>query len=491
MARINQGFLGDASGKLGNVVFAKWRDIQTARLYQPNINDANSPAQRNQRTKMLNILRFLKPLNKNFIKFYNSAFAKGSTPWAKAIKDNKDIFTNDGCFTPENFALGVSDFNSPSILEAIYDPFIDAVIIKYNNQKDSSENQKFPYTANSALLMHKPIDGIFSFNTQNLINFQPENVFCSKIVDVNLVNNFQNFCQYAFLWSINYPNYDTDSIIRPVHNLSAAAFIQPIPIFKGFNNDIKENLFPSDAINWEYQFNDPDWQITAYFDPKKYQIKDYSDLTIFIFSLAFVNGKFDYSDPMEWNLSENPLTFDIGPDGLQGSVMLLFTVVDADGKQISAFNRFYVDTGTDNITRPLFHQLFLSDYIHPSAFQLSDNMVGFVANVDELFPEFIEQYKQGLIKHNEKPYPPKNAILNISSNNFGSVTVINHHSYIEHQYHFYAGDTAIITLIPNENCSFLMWTGSDANNITMISELQYSIKMDSDKNLIANFDQKR
>lgn len=134
--------------------------------------------------------------------------------------------------------------------------------------------------------------------------------------------------------------------------------------------------------------------------------------------------------------------------------MLLFTVVDADGKQISAFNRFYVDTGTDNITRPLFHQLFLSDYIHPSAFQLSDNMVGFVANVDELFPEFIEQYKQGLIKHNEKPYPPKNAILNISSNNFGSVTVINHHSYIEHQYHFYAGDTAIITLIPNENCSF-------------------------------------
>lgn len=36
-----------------------------------------------------------------------------------------------------------------------------------------------------------------------------------------------------------------------------------------------------------------------------------------------------------------------------------------------------------------------------------------------------------------------------------------------------------------------MCTGSDANNITMISELQYSIKMDSDKNLIANFDQKR
>jgi hypothetical protein len=45
MARLSNGFLGTASGKIGNVVFSKWRRIDTARQYQPDIQDANSPAQ--------------------------------------------------------------------------------------------------------------------------------------------------------------------------------------------------------------------------------------------------------------------------------------------------------------------------------------------------------------------------------------------------------------------------------------------------------------
>ncbi len=44
MAKLSNGFLGDASGKLGNVVFSRWKRINTARAYQGNISDANSPA---------------------------------------------------------------------------------------------------------------------------------------------------------------------------------------------------------------------------------------------------------------------------------------------------------------------------------------------------------------------------------------------------------------------------------------------------------------
>jgi hypothetical protein len=42
MARLKNGFLGNASGKLGNVVFAKWRDLFTVRSYQPDISDAKT-----------------------------------------------------------------------------------------------------------------------------------------------------------------------------------------------------------------------------------------------------------------------------------------------------------------------------------------------------------------------------------------------------------------------------------------------------------------
>ena len=70
MARIKQGFLGNASGKLGNIVFSRWRNLETARQYQPDIQDANSPEQQKQRSRMVNLLQFLKPLNKTFIKFF-------------------------------------------------------------------------------------------------------------------------------------------------------------------------------------------------------------------------------------------------------------------------------------------------------------------------------------------------------------------------------------------------------------------------------------
>ena len=88
MARLSNGFLGNASGKIGNVVFARWRNIFTARQYQPEIQDANTPAQQLQRTRMMALLQFLKPLNKSFIRRFNAALDKNSTPWAVAIKAN-------------------------------------------------------------------------------------------------------------------------------------------------------------------------------------------------------------------------------------------------------------------------------------------------------------------------------------------------------------------------------------------------------------------
>ena len=114
MARLNNGFLGNASGKIGNVVFAKWRKIFTARQYQPEVKDANSPEQQKQRSRMVALLEFLKPINKTFIRFYNAPFSKNSTPWGKAIKDNMQGVSPDGCFNFNNLQLGEPRFPAPT-----------------------------------------------------------------------------------------------------------------------------------------------------------------------------------------------------------------------------------------------------------------------------------------------------------------------------------------------------------------------------------------
>ena len=132
MARIKQGFLGNASGKLGNVVFSKWRDLQTARQYQPDVKDANSPSQQIQRSRMISLLQFLKPLNNNFIKFFNAPEAKGTTAWAKAIKDNMPAVGSDGYIIPKDFKLGNPNHPPFDITNIIYDPFIDCCSFSYN-----------------------------------------------------------------------------------------------------------------------------------------------------------------------------------------------------------------------------------------------------------------------------------------------------------------------------------------------------------------------
>ena len=42
MAKVMNGFLGDAIGKLGNVVFRKWNSMITASQYQPNVKNPNT-----------------------------------------------------------------------------------------------------------------------------------------------------------------------------------------------------------------------------------------------------------------------------------------------------------------------------------------------------------------------------------------------------------------------------------------------------------------
>ena len=61
MATVKNGFLGDAIGKLGNVVFRKWNSLITASKYQPMVNNPNSSAQQLQRLRIKNLALSLQP----------------------------------------------------------------------------------------------------------------------------------------------------------------------------------------------------------------------------------------------------------------------------------------------------------------------------------------------------------------------------------------------------------------------------------------------
>jgi len=101
MARLSNGFLGNASGKIGNVVFARWRNIFTARQYQPDIEDAKTPAQLKQRSRMVALLQFLKPLNKSF----HQAFQCIPRQELNALGcGNQSQY--EGCFARCMYALG-------------------------------------------------------------------------------------------------------------------------------------------------------------------------------------------------------------------------------------------------------------------------------------------------------------------------------------------------------------------------------------------------
>ncbi|HPG73585.1 MAG TPA: DUF6266 family protein, partial [Bacteroidales bacterium] len=155
MARLSNGFLGNASGKIGNVVFARWRNIFTARQYQPDIQDANTPAQQTQRTRMMALLQFLKPLNKSFIRLFNAALDRNSTPWAVAIKANMKGVFPDACMPMQNLTLGNPTIPAVKLLKADYNPFINQVVLNYTSGANYPVPKSMPLVLASVLGKYK------------------------------------------------------------------------------------------------------------------------------------------------------------------------------------------------------------------------------------------------------------------------------------------------------------------------------------------------
>lgn len=62
MAIITQGILGGISGKIGNVIGGSWKGIDYLRIMPASVANPKTPAQMDQRSKFITVIKFLQPM---------------------------------------------------------------------------------------------------------------------------------------------------------------------------------------------------------------------------------------------------------------------------------------------------------------------------------------------------------------------------------------------------------------------------------------------
>jgi len=100
---MNQGILGQLSGKIGNVVGSSWKGIPVLKIYQPNVANPNTAGQQAQRLKfsaavavaLANLTLLIQP-------FWGKVFNYMSG-FNAFIKVNISAFDSLGVFIPANF----------------------------------------------------------------------------------------------------------------------------------------------------------------------------------------------------------------------------------------------------------------------------------------------------------------------------------------------------------------------------------------------------
>ena len=488
MARLSNGFLGNASGKIGNVVFARWRNIFTARQYQPDIEDAKTPAQLKQRSRMVALLQFLKPLNKSFIKRFNASLDKNSTPWAVAIKANMKAVSPDACMHLEDLSLGAPSVPAVKMLSAAYNPFINQMLLTYTSGQNYPIPKSMPLVLASVLGKYKSQGDSHAFDTRNLITEQPAGSFFSPFSDGFKYDNYDNFWDVGLLWL---SLFEAEKAAAPMNlndNLAAPVSFSPEPLIEYFNNDYSEDLIPIEAISWEFSDMPGEDVLVFTIDLEKTLITDPEDAAIGMVLVSLNTEKVEYIKPDAWQLVDASFTVTVGDTKALGSFIVLYGVVNKDLEQISRFNRFYVNKNIDGLELPLFQQLFDTGYTHPLSFILPGNTCGFCGSLDELFYDFVSFWERLYHKDDPPPEPPTVYKLSLTLVGPGDVIVEGCEYIDESFYYFNDGESAQLTIQPDDEAHFLKWQGPDAVDVTLKETGVYYLLMSKDRDITAAFE---
>ncbi len=413
MAKLSNGFLGDASGKLGNVVFSKWKRINTARSYQGKISDANSPAQKTQRLRMSALQSFLSPLNNNFIKFFNSKFVVNSTPWAKAIKDNMPAVDELGNIDLTKITFGNNKLPPVKILNSDYDPFIDCLTIKYDNPDFITSNSSFPLIACSMLGMSKEYDQPHSFNLDNMLKYMPGSYFYCEYEDQGGTTVFTNYFDRGQFWLIPLSDYRWDEMYQSIPENTVPVSFVPISQVRGFNKKFDYNPIPFDILDISYEKPDSTTNLVINIDKKLIPEEITDDYSIALqVRLILREGYIDF-EMTNLKISELPYTTTIPNKYNVVGLIVLYTVLNEDDQQISCFNTKYFGYDPNENFTPYFVALHMCYGACALSFKLQSNYTGIYGKLDELVSDFISAYESGIVTGNPETIEYKDFSVNI------------------------------------------------------------------------------
>jgi hypothetical protein len=483
MAILSQGFLGEAIGKLGNVVMARWRRKNIVKAYQPDPHDPQTPAQLVQRLRMKALLEILRPLNDTFIQIYNEPLSVGSTPWAIAIHQNMPAVDPTGSFDFSKFILGKSSAPALNVLNPVYDPFMDQLSADYNTGVYYLPNDDLHFIILSLIGSKSTL--LLDYDLRHPAIYLPSGrVWCEVWFNdddsfaydngwvINLMGHFMG------AWKLGGPDQDPKII-----DFGTWSMFNPVPVIPGWNLDITPDLLPLTALSYAYIDVGNKKALEFTYDPDKCSLKQGDGNTIEVRIKSLWDQSHGAVNQYDWPTDQLSYTTIQDVDAFPAPYMIIWRVLDVNHNQVAKWSKFYLG------------QIFWNGYMKPdeayfksclscaASFHLAFKKCGFTGSFVTLFDYFIKLFEQGEISPGHHPEPPPPEILHcfsLTQGIHGSVEVSQYTRKEGEFYYFPEGFPAQILVIPDQGYEFDQWLGPDATSIHQIDQTHFDLVMSKD-----------
>ncbi|MDD4214831.1 MAG: hypothetical protein PHR81_08485 [Bacteroidales bacterium] len=387
MATVKNGFLGDAIGKLGNVVFRKWNSLITVSKYQPMVKNPNTLAQQLQRQKIKNLSLALQPFKDNVIPLNFKNRNGRSTAWAEAIKANYPMVDESGKIIFQNMILSGGSMLPPLIVKFEYNPFIDMFYIEFStvNMGDIDFN-RIRLTAVGRLIFDN------SFNTSNICKLPFKNRFSTYINEMSFPDWPLNF-DFDNAWSegMLFYNIINDSS-RDVRAYNPANIINSPSAGAYFNTDFKFDNFDfnvTDRIIMPENIHATTYQVATGWC-LKISIDDYTkfpelnpDDVIHVIPWILVSNGKSYGGNYTFPASEQSVTIPINDEDQDKPFNILYFITDAMGKNKTTVTRFGLNH-PDSLS--YCELLFKNGLIHPDSIKIHAPFTAIWGDLKDFIP---------------------------------------------------------------------------------------------------------
>jgi|GEM_PF-1450671 len=371
MATVKNGLLGDAIGKLGNVVFRKWNSLITVSKYQPMVKNPNTIAQQLQRQKIKNLSLALQPFKDNVIPLNFRNRNGRSTAWAEAIRKNYPLVDDSGNITFSEMLLSGSNMVPPMILRAAYDPFINQFYIEYTliNSDDIDPN-----SIRLTAVGRKPIDT--TFNTDNICKLPFKNFFSTYIHEESLPDWPMNY-DFSNIWSegmlfyniINDPSRDVRPYIPAniMNSPSVGAYFTANIDDVYFDFKISKRIILPENIHATTFQDATGWYLKISIDDYTKFPELYPDDVINVIPQILVSNGNSYGGNYTFPASGQSVMIPINEGDQDKPFNILYYITDAMGKNKTTATRFGFNHPD---TLSYCELLFKNGLIHPDSVKI-------------------------------------------------------------------------------------------------------------------------